>query len=198
MTANVKHFTKLMLERRGYDRFTERPDVINLTESKIKPDVLLATSKPSFEKNKNKKETLIVFFLTKNTCGEKITTNVFKELVQLANTFYHSIIVHESTMSLTPETKQNILRVNNGQNDKYLYEIFSFDELEFDLFEALFENKDDPDNIKFIPRIPDKFPILLCTDPLAKYICAAPGDFLSGRFGLNEDLSERRCIYNKN
>jgi|APFre7841882793_1041355.scaffolds.fasta_scaffold09946_2 hypothetical protein len=190
----VKELTKLMLIRRGYVNFEDKKPPAG---SKINPDIMLASSSPCYEKNKNLKETLVVFFVNKTNCGsEKITIKLFGQLITMEKPINHIIIIHSYKMPLTCEVTQNLLRLKNC-DDQSFCEFFTTDDLKFDLFKVLFKNIDDSDNIKFVPKIYDKIPYILGNDPLSKYMGARPGDCLSGKFEGTDEISDRRCIAEK-
>lgn len=171
----VKKFTKLMLTRRGYTDIVE-------TENRSK----LVAKKPNLKK-------VIVFFLNKEVYGDKITTQIFKQLIVASKEIFHIILVHE--IPLTADAKQNVTLISEDQNSElYRFETFTFDDLKYDLFEALFEDANDPQNVVFCKKIIDKIPIILYTDPLAKYVGARSGDFLLGYFDGSKNLEYRRCL----
>ena len=105
------------------------------------------------------------------------------------------IIIHDTV--LTSDAKQNM--TNSCDNTVfYQFEVFTFDELSYDIFETLFENPEDETNIKILDKSfkqtnVNKLPIILSSDPLARYLRIRQGDIVEGRFG-DCSISLRRCI----
>jgi hypothetical protein len=191
MNEKVKHFTALMLTRRGYKvpSMTQKLDAKN-----ISPEFYIAESIPCFKKNKNRSNKTIVFFITKNNINsEKLTINIYKQLLVIASEKnYNTIVVYDSQISLTSDVKTNIENCANNITKVHIIEVFNSDRLGFDLYETLFENKDHPDNIVFCEDINDKIPVFCINDVLVQYIGAFPGDVLRGKFQGDHTVSERR------
>ena len=193
MDEKVKHFTKLMLTRRGY----KVPDTTQKIETKyICPEFYIADPVPCFEKNKNRStlKKTIVFFITKNNINsEKLTINIYKQLLVIAaEKNYNIIIVYDSQISLTSDVKINIENSTTNIFGNHIIEVFDSNQLGFDLYEALFENADDPDNVVFCKDINDKIPVFCSNDVIVQYIGAFPGDVLRGKFQGDNIISERR------
>ena len=208
----VKNGTYLMLTRRGYRKvvFEEdesRPRMIGCEGTGQRPAAIedRTGQRPAAIEDlsgQKIKESVVVFFLNKNNCGDKVNVNVFKNLIttlqdvnfttSLDKEISHIILVHD--IPLTSDVKQNIALSETKQHVGYRFESFTFDELGYDLFEALFDDPSDPENLVFCDKIPFKIPIISCKDPLAKYVNAMPGDFLRGRFDWKGDISYRRCL----
>jgi hypothetical protein len=129
----------------------------------------------------------IVFFVHKKSKTDKVTINVVKAIISMAKEIMHILIVHDTV--LTSDAKQNI---TNSSDDLYQFETFSFDELSYDLLDI---QRHSPD-ITFLKKAPsgaNKLPILLSTDPLARYLRIRHGDIVKGRFG-DEMITIRRCV----
>lgn len=189
MDEKVKFFTTLMLTRRGY----KVPEVTQKIETKsISPEFYIAESIPCFEKNKGKINKVIVFFITKkNINSEKLTINIYKQLLVIASEKnYNIIIVYDSQISLTSDVKINV--ENSIITKIHIIEVFDSNQLGFDLYETLFINADDPDNIVFCEEIHDKIPVFCTNDVIVQYIGAFPGDVLRGKFQGDDIISERR------
>lgn len=190
MDEKVKHFTTLMLTRRGY----KVPKVTQTLETKyISPEFYIVESIPCFKKNKNRINKYIVFFITKsNINSEKLTIGIYKQLLVIASEKNcNIIIVYDSQLSLTSDVKINI---ENSVNNIKIHnvEVFDTDRLGFDIYETLFIDKDDPDNIIFCEEVNDKIPVFCSNDPIVRYIGAFPGDVLRGRFQGDNIITERR------
>jgi hypothetical protein len=171
--------TQLMLSRRGFTDIK-----IVKTEEKYN---MTAISK------KNTK--VLVFFVNKEKfVDEKITTSLFKQFMVTAVTkdIFHLIIIHE--IPLTSDAKQNISTISKDNNSIYCFETFDFEEMSFDLFESLFLDKNNPENVKFCEPINDKISIISSKDILSRYIGAKHGDFLIGFFEGLTDFSYRKCL----
>jgi len=190
MDEKVKYFTTLMLTRRGY----KVPKVTQTLETKyISPEFYIVESIPCFKKNKNRINKYIVFFITKsNINSEKLTIGIYKQLLVIASEKNcNIIIVYDSQLSLTSDVKINI---ENSVNNIKIHnvEVFDTDRLGFDIYETLFIDKDDPDNIIFCEEVNDKIPVFCSNDPIVRYIGAFPGDVLRGRFQGDNIITERR------
>lgn len=191
MDETVKYFTTLMLTRRGYSV----PSTTQKLDTKtISPEFYIAKSISCFEKNKNRSNTTIVFFITKdNINSEKLTINIYKQLLVIAaEKNYNTIIVYDSQISLTSDVKTNIENSVNNTTKIHIIEVFDSDRLGYDLYEILFEDKDDPNNLVFCEDIIDKIPVFCINDVLVQYIGALPGDVLRGKFQGDHTISERR------
>ncbi len=174
----VRNYTELMLTRRGYTI----GDFMDTDEEGVpgkKPR--LVVTKPDDTK-------AIVFFVHKKSKIDKVTINVVKTIISMAKEITHILIVHDTV--LTSDAKQNITNSNDENIALYQFETFTFDELSYDLFEV-----SHPPDITFIkpPRNAAKLPILLSSDPLARYMRIRHGDVVQGRFG-DEMITIRRCI----
>lgn len=175
----VRNYTELMLTRRGYTV----GDFMDTDEEGVpgkKPRLLV--TKPDDTK-------AIVFFVHKKSKTDKVTINVVKAIISMAKEITHILIVHDTV--LTSDAKQNITNSNDEVIALYQFETFTFDELSYDLFEV---HRHPPD-ITFVkpPRNAAKLPILLSSDPLARYMGIRHGDVVQGRFG-DEMITIRRCI----
>lgn len=191
MDERVKYFTTLMLTRRGYSV----PSITQKIDTKtISPEFYIVEPTPCFKKNKNRNNTTIVFFITKNNINsEKLTINIYKQLLVIASQKnYNIIIVYDSQLSLTSDVKTNIENSTNNTIKIHIIEVFDSDRLGFDIYETLFEDKDDPDNVVFCEDINDKIPVFCINDVLVQYIGAFPGDVLRGKFQGDHSISERR------
>jgi hypothetical protein len=190
MDEKVKHFTTLMLTRRGY----KVPEVTQKMHTKsISPEFYIVESIPCFEKNNARINKAIVFFITKdNINSEKLTIGIFKQLLVIASEKEcNIIIVYDSHISLTSDVKINI--ENSINNTKlYIIEVFDSNRLGFDLFETLFEDADAPDNMVYCEDINDKIPMLCINDVIVRYMGAFPGDILRGKFQGDHTISEWR------
>lgn len=191
MDERVKHFTSLMLTRRGYN---VPANTQKIDSKSISPEFYIAEPIPCFKKNKNRNNNTIVFFITKhNINSEKLTINIYKQLLVIASQKnYNTIIVYDSQISLTSDVKTNIENSGNNAIRIHIIEVFDSDRLQFDLYETLFEDKDDPDNVVFCQDINDKIPVFCSNDVLVQYIGAFPGDVLRGKFQGDHTISERR------
>jgi hypothetical protein len=182
----VLEYTRLMLTRRGYVLGEFIDTDIGGDDPGTKPR--LYVTKPD-----NKRA--VVFFVNKKVKGgDKITINVLKNIISLAKE-EHIIIVHNTV--LTSDAKQNMTNSNRSflhriNTSLFQFETFTFDELSYDYFEV-FENEP---NVTFVQKqIPDanKFPILLSSDPLARYLGIQNGDIVQGKFG-DKMITIRRCV----
>lgn len=186
----VKKGVSLMLTRRGYK-------TVVFEDDETRPRMIGCEGL-----NQRTAKDVVVFFLNKKNCGDKVTVNVFKNLIttlhetnpagSLTNERTHAVLVHD--IPLTSDVKQNIALSETKQHAGYRFESFTFEELGYDLYEALFDNPNDPENVVFCDKIPFKIPIISCKDPLAKYLNAMPGDFFRGRFDWKGEISYRRCL----
>ena len=153
----------------------------------------------------------IVFFVHKKSKTDKVTINVVKAIISMAKEITHILIIHDTV--LTSDAKQNITNSSDKVIALYQFETFTFDELSYDLLDI----QRYPPNITFVkPRNAAtersstgggaaterlrsacdsvaKMPILLSSDPLARYMRIRPGDIVLGRFG-DEMITIRRCI----
>ena len=191
MDTKVKHFTTLMLTRRGY----RVPDTTQKLDTKsISPEFYIVESIPCFEKNKGRNNKAIVFFITvSNINSEKLTIGIFKQLLVIASEKNcNIIIVYDSQISLTSDVKINIENSFNNINKTHIIEIFDSNRLGFDLYETLFEDNNDPYNIVFCEDINDKIPVFCANDVIVQYVGAFPGDVLRGKFQGDHIISERR------
>lgn len=188
MDETVKHFTKLMLIRRGY----VVPDAtLKLLTRSICPEFYIVESVPCLEKNNGRSKKSIVFFITvSNINSQKLTISIFKQLFVIASEKQcNIIIVYDSQISLTSDVKNN---VKNSFNKTIIIETFDSNQLKFDLYETLFEDKNDPYNVVFCEDINDKIPVFCANDVIVEYMGAFPGDILRGKFQGDHIISERR------
>lgn len=168
-----------MLTRRGYTI----GDFIDTDEEGVpgkKPRLIV--TKPDDTK-------AIVFFVHKKSKTDKITINVVKTIISMAKEITHILIVHNTV--LTSDAKQNISNSNDDVIALYQFETFTFDELSYDLLDV----QRYPPDITFVkpPCNATKLPILLSSDPLARYMRISHGDIIQGRFG-DEIITLRRCV----
>jgi hypothetical protein len=175
----VRNYTELMLTRRGYII----GDFMDTDEEGVpgkKPRLIV--TKPDGTK-------VIVFFVYKKSKIDKITINVVKAIISMAKEITHIIIVHNTV--LTSDAKQNITNSSNEVIALYQFETLTFDELSYDLLDV----QRYPPDITFVkpPRNAAKLPILLSSDPLARYMRIRHGDIVQGRFG-DDIITLRRCI----
>lgn len=173
----VRSYTELMLTRRGYT-IGEFMD----TDDEGIPKPRLFVTKPDNTK-------VIVFFVNKKSKTDKVTINVVKAIISMAKEITHILIVHDTI--LTSDAKQNIINTSDEVVTLYQFETFTFDELSYDLLDV----QRQPPDITFVkpPRDAAKLPILLSSDPLARYMRIRHGDIVQGRFG-DEIITLRRCI----
>ncbi len=131
----------------------------------------------------------IVFFVYKKSKTDKVTINVVKAIISMAKEITHILIVHNTV--LTSDAKQNITNSSDEVIALYQFETFTFDELSYDLLDV----QRYPPDITFVkpPRNAAKLPILLSSDPLARYMRISHGDVVQGRFG-DDIITLRRCI----
>jgi hypothetical protein len=131
----------------------------------------------------------IVFFVYKKSKTDKVTINVVKAIISTAKEITHILIVHNTV--LTSDAKQNITNSSDEVMALYQFETFTFDELSYDLLDV----QRYPPDITFVvpPRNAAKLPVLLSSDPLARYMRISHGDIVQGRFG-DEIITLRRCI----
>lgn len=159
-----------MLTRRGYV-IGEFTDVDEEGVPSKKPRLIV--TKPDNTK-------AIVFFVHKKS--NKVTINVVKSIISMAKEITHILIVHDTVLTSDANHVINL----------YNFETFTFDELSYDLLER---HRHSPD-ITFLKKAPpeaNKLPILLSTDPLARYLRICHGDIVQGRFG-DEMITIRRCV----
>ena len=175
----VQTYTELMLTRRGYI-IGEFMDTDEEGVPGKKPR--LVATKPDGSK-------AIVFFVHKKSKTDKVTINVVKSIISMAKEITHILIVYDTV--LTPDAKQNITNSNDEVIALYQFETFTFDELSYDLLDV----QRHPPDIVFVkkPTGANKLPILLSSDPLARYMRIRHGDIVQGRFG-DEMITIRRCI----
>lgn len=131
----------------------------------------------------------IVFFVHKKSKTDKVTINVVKNIISIAKEIMHILIVYDTV--LTPDAKQHITNSSDDAISLYQFETFTFDDLSYDLLDV----QRYPPDITFVnpPHNATKLPILLSSDPLARYMRIRPGDIVQGRFG-DEMITLRRCI----
>jgi hypothetical protein len=175
----VRIYTELMLTRRGY----VIGDFIDTDEEGTpgkKPRLIVTEPNGS---------NAIVFFINKKSKTDKVTINVVKAVISMAKEITHIIIVHDTV--LTSDAKQNITNSTDEIITLYQFETFTCDELSYDLLDI----QRHPPDITFIkaPINANKLPILLSSDPLARYMRIRHGDIVQGRFG-DEIITLRRCI----
>ena len=168
-----------MLTRRGYTI----GDFMDTDEEGVpgkKPRLIM--TKPDGTK-------AIVFFVHKKSKADKVTINVVKAIISMAKEITHILIVHNTV--LTSDAKQNITNSSDEVIALYQFETFTFDELSYDLLDV----QRYPPDITFVkpPRNAAKLPILLSSDPLARYMRISHGDVVQGRFG-DDIITLRRCI----
>lgn len=175
----VRTNTELMLTRRGYiiKEFTDIDDGVSGKKPRLivtKPDGTMA----------------IVFFIHKKNKTDKVTINVVKAVISIAKEITHVIIIHDTV--LTSDAKQNIINSSDTFISLYQFETFTFDEFGYDLFDV---QRYPPDITVLRKPPPDskKFPVLLSSDPIARYLRLRHGDIVQGRFG-DESITIRRCI----
>ena len=177
----VQTYTELMLTRRGYV-IGEFMDTDEEGVPGKKPRLIV--TKPDGSK-------AIVFFVHKKSKTDKVTINVVKAIISMAKEITHILIVHDTV--LTSDAKQNITNSSDEVIALYQFETFTFDELSYDLLDV---QRHSPD-IMFVKKPPlvaaNKLPILLSSDPLARYMRIRHGDIVQGRFG-DETITIRRCI----
>jgi hypothetical protein len=176
--TNVRKYTTLMLTRRNYSigQFT---DVDENGVSGKKPR--LYVTKPNGEQ-------AVVFFIHKRSKTDKVTINVVKVIISMAQSISHIIIVHDTV--LTSDAKQNVTK--DDETSIHQFETFTFDELSYDLLEVI--KCTHP--ITFLENTPyeaNKLPILLSTDQLARYLRIRHGDIVKGMFG-DDIITIRRCV----
>ena len=175
----IRNYTELMLTRRGYTI----GDFMDTDEEGVpgkKPRLIM--TKPDGTK-------AIVFFVHKKSKADKVTINVVKAIISMAKEITHILIVHNTV--LTSDAKQNITNSSYEVIALYQFETFTFDELSYDLLDV----QRYPPDITFVkpPRNAAKLPILLSSDPLARYMRISHGDVVQGRFG-DDIITLRRCI----
>ena len=175
----VRKYTELMLTRRGYT-IGEFMDIDEEGVPGKKPRLIV--TKPDDTK-------AIVFFVHKKSKTDKVTINVVKAIISMAKEITHILIVHDTV--LTSDAKQNITNSSDAVIALYQFETFTFDELSYDLLDV----QRYPPDITFVnpPRNAAKLPILLSSDPLARYMRIRLRDIVQGRFG-DEMITLRRCI----
>jgi len=175
----IRNYTELMLTRRGYTI----GDFMDTDEEGVpgkKPRLIM--TKPDGTK-------AIVFFVHKKSKADKVTINVVKAIISMAKEITHILIVHNTV--LTSDAKQYITNSSDEVIALYQFETFTFDELSYDLLDV----QRYPPDITFVkpPRNAAKLPILLSSDPLARYMRIRHGDVVQGRFG-DDIITLRRCI----
>jgi hypothetical protein len=175
----IRKYTELMLTRRGYTI----GGFMDTDEEGVpgkKPRLIV--TKPNGTK-------AIVFFVHKKSKTDKVTINVVKAIISMAKEITHILIVHNTV--LTSDAKQNITNSSDEVIALYQFETFTFDELSYDLLDV----QHCPPDITFVkpPRNAAKLPILLSSDPLARYMGIRHGDVVQGRFG-DDIITLRRCI----
>jgi hypothetical protein len=173
-------YTELMLTRRGYTI----KDFTDVDEEDV------PGKKPRLVVTKPDSTQAIVFFVHKKSKTDKVTINVVKSIISMAKEITHILIVHDTV--LTSDAKQNITSSNDDVISLYQFETFSFDELSYDLLDI---QRHSPDITILHTKPPgaNKLPILLSTDPLARYMRIRRGDIVQGRFG-DELITIRRCV----
>jgi len=171
---DVRNYTELMLTRRGYII----GDFTDIDEKGV------PGKKPRLVVTKPDGTQAIVFFVHKKRKTDKITINVVKAIIAMAKEITHILIVHDTT--LTSDAKQT-----TNSDNIYQYETFTFDELSYDMLSI----QHHPPDITFVrsPLSGSKLPILLSTDPLARYLGIRHGDIVKGRFG-DDIITIRRCV----
>jgi hypothetical protein len=175
--------TELMLKRRGYT-------IIKKLEE---PTKVKSEKTPHFIAENNTSHKIIIFFLKKNI-KEKITTKIITSAVHAADNIYHIILIHN--VVFTPDATKHIENSKTNQFSSYVFEVFTFQELMYDLFNVLFQNAELDDNII---KIPHKFAhytklgTLLTTDPIARYLFLKDSDIVCGRFDFTNEISFRKC-----
>lgn len=179
MDETVRKYTEIMLVRRGYtiDEFTDYDNGI-------------PGKKPRLIVTKPDGANAVIFFIHKKNKADKVTIHVIKAIISIAKEITHIIIVHDTI--LTADAKQNITNSADAIISLYQFETFTFDELSFDLLEV----QRYPPEITILKKPPpnsSKLPILLTTDPIAKYFRIRHSDIIQGRFG-DELITLRRCI----
>jgi hypothetical protein len=176
----IRKNTDLMLIRRGY----MIGEFIDTDEEGVpgkKPRLII--TKPNGSK-------AIVFFIKTKNKTEKITINVVKAVISMAKEITHILIVHNTI--LTSDAKQNITNSNDHFISLYQFETFTFEELSYDLLNV---QRYPPDItfIKYPINNANKLPIILSSDPIAKYLKICHGDIVKGRFG-DDVITMRRCV----
>jgi hypothetical protein len=184
----VQQYTRLMLTRRGYV-------LGEFIDTDI--DGENAGTKPRLYVTKPNNKRAVVFFVSNKKVkgGDKITINVLKNIISLAAKVDHILIVHNTV--LTSDAKQNMTNSNRSflhqiETSPFRFETFTFAELSYDYFGVF---KHEP-MITFVQKqIPDsnKLPILLSSDPLARYLGIQNGGIVQGKFG-DEIITIRRCV----
>jgi len=175
----VRTYTELMLTRRGYTI----GDFMDTDEG-------IPGKKPRLEVTKPDGTKAIVFFVHKKNKADKVTINVVKAIISMAKEITHILIVHDTV--LTPDAKQNITNSTDELIALYQFETFTFDDLSYDLLDV---QRHSPD-ITILTKAPpqaNRLPVLLASDPLARYLRIRPGDIVQGRFG-DEMITIRRCV----
>jgi hypothetical protein len=176
----VRTYTELMLTRRGY----VIGDFTDIDEEGV------AGKKPRLVVTKPDGTQAIVFFVHKKSKTDKVTINVVKAIISMAKEITHILIVHDTV--LTSDAKHNITNSSDDVIALYQFETFSFDELSYDLLDIQRHSPDINFLNKALPGV-NKLPILLSTDPLARYLRIRHGDIVKGRFG-DEMITIRRCV----
>jgi hypothetical protein len=179
MNETVRKYTEIMLLRRSYiiDEFTDYDNGIPGKKPRLivtKPDGTRA----------------VVFFIHKKNKADKVTIHVIKAIISIAKEITHIIIVHDTI--LTADAKQNITNSSDTIISLYQFETFTFEELSFDLLEV----QRYPPEITILKTPPSDFsklPIILTSDPIAKYFRIRHLDVIQGRFG-DKLITLRRCI----
>ena len=179
----VQMNTEVMLKRRGYS-------IIKKLE---KPEKSKSEKIPHFIAENDKKHKLIIFFFKKNS-KEKITTKIITSTVSAADNIHHVILIHN--VVFTPDATKHIENSKTNQFSLYTFEVFTFQELMYDLFDVLFQDTKLDDNIvKISYKIKhcNKLPTLLITDPIARYLFLKENDIVCGRFDFTNEISFRKC-----
>jgi DNA-directed RNA polymerase subunit H (RpoH/RPB5) len=163
IVENVKN----MLLRRGYDD-------IKFIDLDNKPRIIATRSN----------EIVNVFFVI----YMKVTVNVIKSIISTSNSS-HIIIIN--TFPLTPDARQtlNSMPVNSTDKELFKFELFSSDEMSYDIIPIV------PKHRKIHNRIKEwsKLPILLTSDIVSRYYNFQSGDIIE----IIEDCgtpSYRRCL----
>lgn len=181
----VLFFTRLMMKRREYEELEFITTDEEGNEGK-KPRILAKTKIG---------DRVLIFFIVTKTPTEKVTMNVLKSIISVSKTINHIIIIHNTV--LTPDAKQTVAG-GSGVYSFYNFETFTFDEMRYDLYECLFEDPDSEDNIVILKESniqeKNKLPILISSDPIARYLEIRQGDVVRGRFDGTKHFSYRRCV----
>ena len=119
---------------------------------------------------------------------KKITTTLFQKIFEFMKS-NHIIFIHDTV--LAPDVK-NIFSLPSEKRNFFIFENFSLEDFQYDLFSILFSGI----NFQVLPKKnsfkKQKISKILKSDPIVKYLGLDYDDVIFGNFSYNDEIDVRR------